>query len=416
MAIRKRSISGKLFSIVVLPITMLGVFIIFFGVVLLYRNYTQSIHDELASTASIMLDCLNLTIRGDYSYESGMLLKGDLNITDSTMLYRVKESSQIDTTIFWGDTRILTTVEDEYGVSAVGTKADDDVTEVVLDEGKNYYSQSLDINGVPYIGYYMPLENRNHKVVGMMFAGKKKSQIYWNIATIVGWFLAFSVISVVIAALLSRRFSKRMILDVGGINHFLRDISEGDLTVNLEERILKRNDEIGEIAAYASKMRGDLQMLIEMDPLTSLLNRRSCNNRLNALMEKGDTFCIVMCDIDWFKKINDQYGHDAGDYVLVTVAGCFRESVENCGFASRWGGEEFLLIYNLDEKETYQKVEELQKVIREYPFVFDGQEIRLTMTFGIEGRGQEESYETIITRADGKLYTGKENGRDQIVS
>lgn len=415
MAIRKRSISGKLFSIVLLPITLLGTLIIFFGVVLLYRNYTQSIHDELASTARIMIDCLDLTIRGDYTYESGMLLKGDLNITDSTMLYRVKESSQIDTTIFWGDTRILTTVEDEYGVSAVGTKADEEVKSVVLGEGKNYYSQSLDINGVPYIGYYIPLMNKNHKAVGMMFAGKQKSQIYWSIGKIVGLFFAFSIICVVIAALMSRRYSKRMIVDISGINHFLRDISEGDLTVSLEEQILKRNDEIGEIAAYASKMRGDLRMLIEMDPLTSLLNRRSCNNRLNALMEKEDTFCVVMCDIDWFKKINDQHGHDAGDYVLVTVAEQFRESVEGCGFASRWGGEEFLLIYYLDGEETHQKIAQLQKTIREYPFHFAGKDIRLTMTFGIEERGQEKSYEAIITRADGKLYQGKESGRDRIV-
>lgn len=416
LSTKRRSIQGKLFSVVMLPIILLGVLIIFFGVFLLYQNYAQCIYDELVSTTSVMVDCLDLTIRGDYTYEDGMLLKGNLNITDSTMLYRVKEVSQIDTTIFWQDTRILTTVEDKYGVSAVGTKASKEVTDVVLGEGKSYYSQALEINGVDYIGYYIPLENRDREVVGMLFAGKQRAVVFQKVGTVMAWFLSFSAIAVVLAAFMSRAFSKRMIVDISGINQFLRTISEGDLTASLEEGIQTRNDEIGAIAMYASKMRSDLQILIEMDPLTSLLNRRSCNNKLKVLMERGDIFCIVMCDIDWFKKINDQYGHDAGDYVLVKVAEFFRESVEGCGFASRWGGEEFLLIYQLGEDETIQKVEQLQKEIREYPYAFDGQEIRITMTFGIEERGSEESYEAIITRADGKLYTGKENGRNQIVS
>lgn len=130
--------------------------------------------------------------------------------------------------------------------------------------------------------------------------------------------------------------------------------------------------------------------------------------------EKID-YSVVMCDVDWFKKINDNYGHDAGDHVLIKISQLIMDNIKDCGFASRWGGEEFLLIYQLDHDGTKARVEQLQKAIREYDFTYGDNEIRLTMTFGVEAGHKEESYEERIKRADNKLYIGKNNGRDQIV-
>ena len=76
---------------VTLPTVILTVFVLSIGVLLFYHFYSQSIRDELASTTTMMVDCLDLTVRGDYQYENGILLKGNMNITDSTMLYKVKE-------------------------------------------------------------------------------------------------------------------------------------------------------------------------------------------------------------------------------------------------------------------------------------------------------------------------------------
>lgn len=412
---KRNGIRKKLLFVVLAPIGVLGAMIIIFGVILLYQSYTRSIQDELTSTTNILTDCLELTVRGDYSYEDGMLLKGDLNITDSTMLYRVKEKSEIDTTIFWQDTRILSTVEDEYGVSAVGTKAGPEVVEAVLKQGKDYYSNALDINGVTYIGYYKPLENNDHSIVGMVFAGKRRQLVYKKVCGILLWFLVFSVIAVIIAICLSRPFSNHMVSDINVINEFLKTISEGDLTVILDESIAGRNDELGAIGMYASKMENDLKKLIETDPLTSLYNRRSCNNKLHVLEKQGIKFCVVMCDIDWFKKINDNYGHGAGDYVLVAVSDIIQENIKDCGFASRWGGEEFLLVYQTDFPTVKEKVGQLQKRIREFDFLYNGETIKITMTFGIEAGDKDDSSEDKIKNSDKKLYIGKNNGRDQIV-
>lgn len=400
---------------VLMPIVALGMMVVFAGMTLLYQFYSQGIQDELTSTTNIMLDCLDMTVRGDYSYESGMLLKGDLNITDSTMLYRVKEKTGIDTTIFWQDTRIMTTVENQYGVSAVGTSAGKDVVESVLENGENYYSNKIDINGTPYIGYYMPIKNDDDTVVGMIFAGKNRNLVFRKVALILLWFMMFFVIACIIAVVVSSLYSRHMVSDIGIINRFLKTISEGDLTATLDERIAGRKDELGKIGAYAAKMRGDLQNVIETDPLTKLYNRRSCNNKLKALEKDGQEYTITMCDIDRFKRINDNYGHDAGDYVLVTISGIICENIGNIGFASRWGGEEFLLVYQTGYDMAIENVRQIQRIIRNYDFEYNGEKLKITMTFGMEADDVSLSYEERIRKADSNLYIGKNNGRDQIV-
>lgn len=413
---KKVGIRKKLLSVVLFPILILGFLIVVFGIILIYGFYSESVHDELAATTNMMLDCLELAVRGDYEYESGMLIKGDVNITDSTMLYRIKDKTEIDTTIFWEDTRILTTVESKSGVSAVGTKADADVVEHVLKNGEDYFSRSLKINGVPYIGYYMPIENSTHEIVGMIFAGKSKMMVYRNIGLLLLWFVLFSGIAVIFAVVMSKRYSDQMVSDIDLLNQYLQSISDGNLMVEMDERIENRNDEIGEIGAYASKMRSDLKRLIETDPLTQLYNRRSCNQQLLALGRARARYTMVMCDIDWFKKINDQYGHDAGDYVLVKISEMIRKNLEDCGFASRWGGEEFLLVYTLDFDEALKKVEELQASVRGFDYLYEAQCIKVTMTFGLAECEPGVSHEDLIKVADNRLYEGKRNGRNQIVS
>lgn len=412
----RNSIRWKLLSIVLIPTIFLGIVLIIYGVFLIYGYYAQSIHDEVKTATYILKGCFDLTVRGDYSCENGILKKGDVNITDSTMLYDIKEESQIDTTIFWKDTRVLTTVENEYGVSAVGTKAENDnVIQTVLEKGENYFSKNIIIDGRKYIGYYTPLKNEDQKIVGMVFAGKPVKLVYKKIGNVILWFLGFSVIAVMIATIISKRFSQGLIVDIGLIKKYLHTIAHGDLTATIDERITKRQDEIGEIGIYADKMCDDLKKMVELDPLTSLYNRRSCNNRIQTLVKENNTFTIVMCDIDWFKKVNDQYGHDCGDYILVQISEILNESVQNHGFASRWGGEEFLLIYELDFEEVVEKVKVLLEQIRNYEFQYNGQKMEITMTFGIQEMKKGADYEEVIKIADDKLYRGKRSGRNQIV-
>lgn len=410
-----RSIREKLLSIVLLPIIVLSILITMIGVTLFYRFYTKSIRDELKATTNTMLDYLNIMVEGEYEYKDGVLMKGDLNITESTMLCQIKKQSQIDLTVFWEDTRILTTIEDAQGVSAVGTKSDSDVANMVLHVGRDYFPDNLVINGMKYIGYYAPLENGNHEIVGMMFSGKQKNLVYQKIIEVVLWFAVFSFAVVGFSVWITRKFSSHMIEDINSINQFLKTISEGNLRTALDERVVQRTDELGSIGMYASKMRRNLQKLIETDSLTGLYNRRSCHSMLEAIVQNGENYCVIMCDIDLFKKINDCYGHDAGDYVLVETSNLIRQNVQDVGFASRWGGEEFLLVYKLDFEQTKERAAKLQQSIREHEFCYQGTSIQVTLTFGVAKGASHKDYEQVITQADQRLYIGKNNGRNQIV-
>lgn len=409
-------IRKKILPIVIIPVVILSCLSTMIGVTLFYGFYTQSIRSELISTTDTLIDCLNFAISGDYRYENGMLLKGDLNITDSTMLLQIKKQSGIDITFFWNDVRIMTTIEDRYGISAVGTKADSRVADVVLKEGKSFSSKKLMINDQKYIGYYVPLENVGGEIVGMVFAGKQKDLVYQKIIEVVLWFAAFSVITVAISIFITLKFTSSMISDIDSINRFLKAISEGNLRAVLGNRIVNRNDEIGSIGVYAIKMRDNLQKLIERDSLTSLYNRRSCHNMLQSMVQKAQMHCVVMCDIDFFKKVNDTYGHAAGDYVLREISALIKKNVHGCGFASRWGGEEFLLVYMLGFRDTVEKTKQLQQSILEHEFVYEGTKMNITMTFGVADGTGDAHYEKVIQRADELLYVGKNNGRNQVVA
>ncbi|MDE7268491.1 MAG: diguanylate cyclase [Lachnospiraceae bacterium] len=409
-------IRKKLLPIVILPVILLSCLITLVGVSLFYGFYMQSIQSDLASTTDTLLNCMNFAINGDYKYENDMLLKGDMNITDSTMILRIKEQSQIDITIFWDDMRIMTTLENEYGISAVGTRADSKIADVILREGKSVFTRNLNINGKQYVGYYVPLKNTGDRVVGMVFAGKQKDLVYQKIIEVVAWFAALSVIIVVFSLFIILRFTSYMVSDIDSINRFLKAISGGDLRASLGDHIINRNDEIGSIGVYALKMRDDIKNLIEKDSLTGLYNRRSCHNKLDAIVEKNERYSVVMCDIDFFKKVNDTYGHDAGDYVLTEISALIKNGVTDCGFASRWGGEEFLLVYTLGLEDTVGKVAQLRQSILTHEFNYYGTKMQITMTFGVAEGAQDMHCEKVIQSADEKLYVGKNSGRNRVVA
>lgn len=401
---------------VTLPTLSLTILILGSGAVLFYHFYSQSIRDELSSTTNMMVECLDMTVRGDYKMEEDVLKKGNLNMSDSTMLYHVKEKSNIDTTIFWGNMRVLTTIEDSDGISAAGTKADKQVADIVLDSGKDYFADGLKISGIKYIGYYKALKNSDGKIVGMVFAGKKQNIVYMKILRILILFGGFSILAVAMAVVWTKKYSTAVISDINGINRFLQTISEGMLGEKLDECIKERNDELGLIGMYADKMREKLQKLVEMDALTSLYNRRSGNQLLETLVEQGDEYTAVMCDIDHFKRVNDTYGHASGDKVLIEISRKIRENIREDGFASRWGGEEFLLIYRMSKEETRERVGMLQEAIRNLVVVCGDCNVCVTMTFGIAAGKEDDCFEKVIKNADEKLYIGKNGGRDRIVA
>lgn len=154
------------------------------------------------------------------------------------------------------------------------------------------------------------------------------------------------------------------------------------------------------------------------DALTSLLNRRGFLPLIKSLMtgEEVSPFCIAFGDLDDFKRVNDSYGHEAGDEVLKHATMMIRNELPGCDIC-RWGGEEFvILLKNCDLASAKSRVERLRKTIESNPTSFFGKQIFVTMTIGLEQ--YNDSYqepEELIKKADGRMYYGKQHGKNIVV-
>lgn len=168
------------------------------------------------------------------------------------------------------------------------------------------------------------------------------------------------------------------------------------------------------------KINENLERMANLDTLTGLSNRRHMNEQMQSLVREynrtGKIFTIAIGDVDHFKKVNDTYGHDTGDYVLSTLAGQFRVFMRGKGLVARWGGEEFLFVFaNMNIEKAYEQMDELRKTIERKPMKFKEYNFHVTMTYGMEEFNDRLGVESTINRADAKLYKGKTGGRNQVV-
>ncbi len=158
------------------------------------------------------------------------------------------------------------------------------------------------------------------------------------------------------------------------------------------------------------------------DALTGLYNRRHFDNMIEREFLRAKRYSnnlsIAIIDIDFFKKVNDTYGHLCGDYILKEVAYLILENFRKTDMIFRYGGEEILVILTETPIEkAIIPLERLRKSIENYPFNYDGQDIRITISIGAESINPEISnFEKLIDNADKALYQAKENGRNRVVT
>ena len=153
------------------------------------------------------------------------------------------------------------------------------------------------------------------------------------------------------------------------------------------------------------------------DALTGLYNRRFLERYIEEIPYGSRTdFVVAMVDIDFFKKVNDTYGHEAGDKVLRKVASCLQDTAGTVNLAVRWGGEEFILYFpDNTQEEVYKKMEQLRQEVESLVIQAAGCHIRITITSGIACGLADSNYEKVIRSADEKLYLGKQRGRNRVI-
>ena len=156
--------------------------------------------------------------------------------------------------------------------------------------------------------------------------------------------------------------------------------------------------------------------LSRIDPLTNVMNRRSIANQLEQLhQQRKALYSVVLLDLDHFKHINDNYGHDMGDQVLIQVAECLAQHVREQDMIGRFGGEEFILLLPNTTTEQAQHVAERCRIaLTELNFVYEQQPFSISASFGISSSQNASEPQQLIRQADQALYAVKTAGRNQV--
>jgi len=220
-----------------------------------------------------------------------------------------------------------------------------------------------------------------------------------------------SYIPVIMLTAKKDRSDKVQGLDIGADDYVTKPFHKEELVARIRAMLRIKN------------IQTRLETISVTDELTMLYNRRYLFQRLDeelsrAKRRKGE-FSIIMIDIDHFKKINDTYGHQFGDFVLKNLANIFRSLVRKEDIVARFGGEEFVIICP-DESEdgAFILAERIRKEAQTYTFVSTGNSTHLTISLGIasfmEG-GSNDSVDDLIKKVDEALYTAKKAGRNKTV-
>lgn len=156
------------------------------------------------------------------------------------------------------------------------------------------------------------------------------------------------------------------------------------------------------------------------DSLTGLYNRHSLRDFFESLSESGNEYCVALGDIDNFKKVNDTYGHDCGDEVLVTVSDIIKDGIEDEDLACRWGGEEILIIMRGTRTDCLNRMNGIRSRINASVVESGKTSVKVTMTFGFADCHEIENSEknhmdSIVILVDGRLYKGKNSGKNVII-
>ena len=181
---------------------------------------------------------------------------------------------------------------------------------------------------------------------------------------------------------------------------------------------------VGLSEAVKSELRAHSELLtayekqVRTDPLTGLGNRRAFDQDLNEMAfqwREGQQCCLLLIDVDHFKVFNDEFGHQAGDEMLISLADVLQRTTESIGSASRYGGEEFAVtLPDTDVLEATVIAEALRELIVHHQLRYRDSVLTTTVSIGVAQAGPSDDPKDLLMRADYRLYAAKKAGRNRV--
>ncbi|WP_250312068.1 PleD family two-component system response regulator [Rickettsia endosymbiont of Oedothorax gibbosus] len=206
-------------------------------------------------------------------------------------------------------------------------------------------------------------------------------------------------------------------LELGINDYFMYPVDKNELLARIRTQLRRKH--------YQDKLRNDLELSVNLsikDGLTGIFNRHYFDTHIKQMVKKADDskrpLCLLMCDIDYFKQVNDSYGHQAGDVVLKTVANVLKNIFRVTDLIARYGGEEFAVLLNdITIDEAMYVAERVRTRVESIEFKVKTQEnpIKKTISIGVTEYKIGETISDFIERADKALYQGKEQGRNRVI-
>lgn len=204
-------------------------------------------------------------IEGDYRLDSsGDLYKGSENLSKNMeIIDEYVKGQEADVTLFYGKTRKMTSlISDETGERIVGTDASDEVWEKVRN-GEIYETSDIEINNKDYCAVYIPLENNDGSIVGMVFAGEPRTQIQSYITEKVTVIIVVGLVVLLVVAVVGIIFARKISILILNTEKYMEKLSKGDLNINVEGRVLNRKDEIGQMGRSVKEVIEKLRSIVE---------------------------------------------------------------------------------------------------------------------------------------------------------
>lgn len=419
---KRKSLMGTFNYIIILPVFFIGIVMAGISYILIKKNVYYEIRSGMENEAYTIANTYDVMYPGYYELvkaENLMALKKGEHYLTNDFIDNIKEDTGLEITIFYNDIRMITTLYSD-NKRITGTKMNSAIKKDVLDNGYTMFYDDVRIEEERFFAYYLPVHNGSENIIGAICILKPADQIHSKFAKQVIPLIAMIIAGVVIITYLNYLYFGKLNKNFKHIRNFLGEVTGGNLKAEMNREALAREDEIGDVAKASVNMQRSLRNLIVKDSLTDLYNRRYCNQNLKNLSEQyiktGEPYTLAIADIDFFKKVNDTYGHIAGDEVLVSVAQIMKKSMAGKGFAARWGGEEFLLVYTgCDMETTLTYLEMLVEAIHEMRVEYDDKAIKITISIGV-ATGNGDSVDKVLCTADNRLYHAKKEGRDRVVS